>query len=58
MPEYNRAYQYPPSAYPNPNYDQSWRRSRFRDPYYNRFGNPRNPSDQYLAAPPYESPSR
>jgi hypothetical protein len=58
MPEYNRAYQYPPSAYANPNYDQSWRRSRFRDPYYNRFGNPRNPSDQYLAAPPYESPSR
>jgi hypothetical protein len=58
MPEYNRAYQYPQSAYENPNYDQGYRRRRFRDPIYNRFHNPRNPTDVWHSAPPYESPGR
>jgi len=58
MPEYNRAYQYPQSAYENPNYDQGYRRRRFRDPIYNRFHNPRNPTDVWNSAPAYESPGR
>ena len=58
MPEYNRAYQYPPSAYDNPDYDQGWRRRNYRDPIYNRFHNPRNPTDVWNSAPAYESPGR
>ena len=58
MPEYNRAYQYPQSAYENPAYDRRWRRRMNRDPIYNRFHNPRNPADVWNSAPVYESPGR
>ncbi len=58
MPEYYRAYRYPQSAYPNPEYDQGYRRRNFRDPIYNRFHNPRNPTDVWNSAPAYESPGR
>ncbi len=58
MPEYNRAYRYPQSAYENPDYDQGWRRRNARDPIYNRFHNPRNPTDVWNSAPAYESPGR
>ena len=59
-PDYNQAYQYPQSAYDDARAYRRWRRQQelYRDPYYNRFGNPRNPSDQWHAAPTYESPMR
>ena len=59
-PDYNQAYDYPESAYSERRAMREWRRQQrmMRDPYYNRFGNPRNPTDQYHAAPPYESPLR
>ncbi len=58
MPDYNRAYDYPQSAYGDPRFDRRWRRQMYRDPVYNRFGNPRNPSDVWHSAPPYESHTR
>jgi hypothetical protein len=54
-PDYYDAYDYPRSAYGDPRAYRQYRR-RFGDPTYNRFGNPRNPTDQWNAAPPYESP--
>lgn len=54
-PDYNNAYDYPQSAYGDPRAHRRDRR-QFRDPVYNRFGNPRNPTDVWNAAPPYESP--
>jgi len=51
-PDYNNAYDYPRSAY-----GPRGRRG-YGDPVYNRFGNPRSPTDVYNAAPPYESEGR
>ncbi|HEY7608041.1 MAG TPA: hypothetical protein VIF14_02335 [Alphaproteobacteria bacterium] len=57
-PDYNQSYQYPPSAYGYPpDYRSAWQQN-LRDPYYNRFGNPRNPTDVWNSAPPYESSPR
>ena len=50
VPDYNQAYEYPPSAYR--------RRGGYRDPTFNRFGNPRNPTDVWNSAPPYQSDPR
>lgn len=49
-PDYNQAYPNPPSAYR--------RNGGYRDPTYNRFGNPRNPTDVWNSAPTYESDPR
>jgi hypothetical protein len=56
-PDYFDAYAYPPSAYGDPRVERRMRRL-FRDPIYNRFGNPRNPTDVWSSAPPYDSPGR
>ena len=58
VPDYNQAYDYPQSAYGDPRADRRWRREMHRDPVYNRFHNPRNPTDVWNSAPPYESPAR
>jgi hypothetical protein len=57
-PDYNQAYQYPPSLYGDPRSDagESQRRRNLYSPYYNRSGNPRNPSDVWSS--PYDSPAR
>ena len=57
-PDYNQAYQYPPSLYGDPRSDagESQRRRNLYSPYYNRSGNPRNPSDVWNS--PYDSPPR
>ncbi|MGH7005263.1 MAG: hypothetical protein ACREIP_15075 [Alphaproteobacteria bacterium] len=55
-PDYNQAYPTPPSAYDEQRAERRWRR-RYRDPIYNRFGNPRNPTDVWNSAPPYQSES-
>ena len=54
-PDYNQAYPHSPSAY-DAAYERRWHRGN-RDPVYNRFGNPRNPTDVWNAAPPYRSES-
>jgi hypothetical protein len=56
VPDYNAAYDYPYSAYGDRRARRHWRRQMYRDPYYNRFGNPRDPSDVWRSAPTYDSP--
>lgn len=55
-PGYNAAYDYPQSVYGNPRNYRGWQRRG--DPIYNRFGNPRNPTDVYNSAPPFKSEGR
>ena|SRR5581483_11886533 len=57
-PDYNQAYQYPPSVYGDPRQTEAeaQRRSNLHSPYYNQLGNPRHPADP--AVPPYDSPAR
>ncbi len=53
-----RAYRDPYNASADPGEEWRWRRRMHRDPIYNRFHNPRNPTDVWNSAPPYESPGR
>jgi hypothetical protein len=56
-PDYYDAYDHPQSAYGDPRARRQWR-PQHHDPVYNRFGNPRNPTDVWNSAPPYQSEGR